>query len=110
MSTIATPTGEMRALTALPMNLPAVERRAIMPAGFEAASGIAGIKASGRPDLAIVATTPAGDGRRRPAAAAAVFTPNAFAAAPVRLSQLHLAATEILSGGRFGWATGVIST
>jgi glutamate N-acetyltransferase/amino-acid N-acetyltransferase len=110
MSTIATPAGELRALTALPTTLPAVERRAIIPSGFEAASGIAGIKASGRPDLAIVATMSGSDGRRLPAAAAAVFTPNAFAAAPVRLSQAHLAATEILSGGRFGWAAGVVAT
>jgi glutamate N-acetyltransferase/amino-acid N-acetyltransferase len=41
---------------------------------------------------------------------AAVYTPNAFAAAPVHLSQAHLAATEPAGGGGFGWATGVIST
>jgi glutamate N-acetyltransferase/amino-acid N-acetyltransferase len=41
---------------------------------------------------------------------AAVYTPNAFAAAPVRLSQAHLAATEPAGLGRFGWAAGVIST
>jgi glutamate N-acetyltransferase / amino-acid N-acetyltransferase len=110
MTTIATPVGELRGLGALPTNLPAVERRAIIPAGFEAASGIAGIKASGRPDLTIVATAPGSDGRRPLAAAAAVFTPNAFAAAPVRVSQAHLRATEPMGDGRFGWATGVIST
>ena len=97
-------------LTALPSQLPAVERRPVLPAGFEATGGIAGIKASGRPDLAIVATAPGPDGRRPAAAAAAVFTPNAFAAAPVRLSQAHLAATAPEGGGRFGWAAGIIST
>src|SRR4029077_2855372 len=80
-------------------------------AGCGAAGGIAGIKASGRPDLAIVATMPGGEGRGlTPAAAAAVFTPNAFAAAPVRLSQDHFASTEPAGGGRFGWATGIVST
>jgi glutamate N-acetyltransferase/amino-acid N-acetyltransferase len=65
---------------ALPTFLPEVERRAVMPAGFAGGGLGAGIKRSGRPDLAIIRTT------NGPAAAAAVFTPNAFAAAPVRLS------------------------
>ncbi len=97
-------------LSALSTDLPPVERRAAIPGGFVATGGVAGIKASGRPDLAIVATVTGADGRRVPAAAAAVFTPNAFAAAPVRLSQAHLAATEPDSAGRFGWATGIVST
>ena len=97
-------------LMALASDLPPVERRAAIPAGFVAAGGVAGIKASGRPDLAIVATVSGPDGARLAAAAAAVFTPNAFAAAPVRLSQAHLAATEPAGGGRFGWAGGIIST
>jgi glutamate N-acetyltransferase/amino-acid N-acetyltransferase len=84
--------------------LPPVERRATIPTGFRAGGLAAGIKASGRPDLAVV-TTIAG-----PAAAAAVFTPNTFAAAPVRLSQAHLRATSGDSRGRFGWAEAVIST
>jgi glutamate N-acetyltransferase/amino-acid N-acetyltransferase len=75
-----------------------------MPAGFKANGLAAGIKASGRPDLAVVVTTGG------PAAAAAVFTPNAFAAAPVRLSRAHLAATSGDSRGGFGWAEAVIST
>ncbi len=75
-----------------------------MPAGFKAGGIAAGIKASGRPDLAVIVTT-AG-----PAAAAAVFTPNAFAAAPVRLSRAHLAATSGDARGGFGWAEAVIST
>ena len=45
-----------------------------------------------------------------PAAAAAVFTPNTFAAAPVRLSRAHLAATSGDMRGGFGWAEAVIST
>ena len=56
--------------------LPPVERRSAMPAGFRAGGLAAGIKASGRPDLAVIVTTGG------PAAAAAVFTPNSFAAAP----------------------------
>jgi len=99
-----------RALAALPTDLPQVERLATIPLGFVAGAGIAGIKASGRPDLAIVATQPGPDGIRVPASAAAVFTPNAFAAAPVRLSQAHLTATEAGGNGRFGWATAIIST
>jgi glutamate N-acetyltransferase/amino-acid N-acetyltransferase len=97
-------------LVELASDLPAVERRAILPSGFEAAGGVAGIKASGRPDIAIVATTRDASGIRQTAAVAAVFTPNAFAAAPVRLSQTHLAATAPDGQGRFGWASGIIST
>ena len=84
--------------------LPAVERRAVMPAGFRAGGLAAGIKASGRPDLALVVAT-AG-----PAAAAAVFTPNAFAAAPVRQTRANLAATSGDPRGGFGWARAVVST
>jgi glutamate N-acetyltransferase/amino-acid N-acetyltransferase len=75
-----------------------------MPAGFRGGGFTAGIKASGRPDLAILVTTGG------PAAAAAVFTPNAFAAAPVRLSREHLARTSGDARGGFGWATAVLST
>ncbi len=75
-----------------------------MPPGFRAGGLAAGIKASGRPDLAVVVATGG------PAAAAAVFTPNAFAAAPVRLSRAHLAATSGDARGGFGWAEAIIST
>ena len=61
-----------------------------MPLGFRAGAAAAGIKPSGRPDLGILAAT------GEPASAAAVYTTNAFAAAPIRLSRAHLAA----SGGR----------
>jgi glutamate N-acetyltransferase / amino-acid N-acetyltransferase len=84
--------------------LPPVERRSAIPFGFRAGGLAAGIKASGRPDLAVAVTTSG------PAAAAAVFTPNTFAAAPVRLSKAHLAATSGDERGGFGWAEAVIST
>ena len=84
--------------------LPRVERRASLPVGFRAGGLAAGIKASGRPDLAIVVTTGG------PAAAAAVFTPNAFAAAPVQVSRANLAATSGDARGGFGWAEAVVST
>jgi glutamate N-acetyltransferase/amino-acid N-acetyltransferase len=69
-----------------------------MPAGFAAGGAAAGIKASGRPDLGVVAVTTAGA-----AAAAATFTLNLVQAAPVRLSRANLAT----SGGA---ARGVIVT
>lgn len=91
-------------LAPLPSSLPAVERVARMPAGFAAGGTTAGIKASGRPDLALVTAT------QGPAAAAAVFTPNRFAAAPVRLSEANLLATNPDGRGRCGWAEAVVST
>ena len=97
--TLPDPTGP-----AGPTTLPAVERRACLPAGFRAGGLAAGIKASGRPDLALVATT---DG---PAAVAAVFTPSRFAAAPVRRSRANLAATSGDPRGGYGWARAVVST
>jgi glutamate N-acetyltransferase/amino-acid N-acetyltransferase len=75
-----------------------------MPSGFRAGGLAAGIKASGRPDLAVIVTSGG------PAAAAAVFTPNTFAAAPVRLSRAHLAATSGDARGGFGWAEAIVST
>jgi glutamate N-acetyltransferase / amino-acid N-acetyltransferase len=75
-----------------------------MPAGFVAGGTTAGIKASGRPDLALILATGG------PAAAAAVFTPNAFAAAPVKQSRANLAATSDERRGGFGFASAVVST
>ncbi|MCI0582720.1 MAG: bifunctional ornithine acetyltransferase/N-acetylglutamate synthase [Chloroflexi bacterium] len=80
-------------------DLPTVERLARIPSGFLAGGGVAGIKASGRPDLALIAV--ASDAPA--AAAAAVFTPNAFAAAPVRRSRAALAASD-------RWVRAVVST
>lgn len=59
------------------------------PAGFRAAGLHCGIKASGKKDLALLVSD-------TPATAAAVFTTNMAQAAPVLVSQEHLAA----SGGR----------
>lgn len=91
-------------LAPLPDRLPPVERRAVVPTGFRAGGGRAGIKPSGRPDLAVVATTGG------PAAAAGIFTRNAFAAAPVRLTRTNLASTAPEGGGGWGRAVAVIST
>ena len=85
-------------------DLPPVRRAAVIPAGFRAGGAAAGIKASGRPDIALIAAT-AG-----PVAAAAVFTPNAFAAAPVRLSRANLATTSGDPRGGYGSARAVICT
>src|SRR5881397_2153518 len=90
------------ASSAPPPVLPAVERRAAIPGGFVAGATAVGIKASGRPDLAVIATTRGPDGRR-PAAAAAV-----------RLSRAHLAASappDVRAGeGSAGFATGIVVT
>src|SRR3954469_212303 len=83
---------------------PTVERRAVLPAGFQSGGVAAGIKASGRPDVALIVATSG------PAAVAAVFTPNAFAAAPVRLSRANLAATSDDPRGGYGFASAVVST
>ncbi len=63
-----------------------VEQRPAIPLGFVAGATTAGIKVSGRPDLAVIAVATPG-----PASAAGTFTKNLFAAAPVRLSRAHLA-------------------
>ena len=85
-------------------DLPSGVRRAIVPAGFVAGGIACGIKASGRPDLAIVAAL------EGPVAAAAIYTSNRVVAAPVRRTQAHLAASEPNGGGGYGWARALIST
>ena len=90
-------------LTALPDDLPAVERASRLPAGFAAVGTSAGIKASGRPDFALVVSTGG------PVSAAAVFTPNRFAAAPVRLSRANLQSTGG-TAATCGYASAVIAT
>ncbi len=73
--------------------------------GFKAGGLASGIKESGAPDLALVATV---DGA--PVPAAGVFTSNLVAAAPVQVSRRHLAdgraAAVILNSGNANAATG----
>ncbi len=90
-------------LAPLPTDLPPVERAARMPGGFSAVGTTAGIKASGRPDFALIVAD-AG-----PVPVAAVFTPNRFAAAPVQLSRANLRATGG-SDQMAGYARAVIAT
>ncbi|HUD69185.1 MAG TPA: bifunctional glutamate N-acetyltransferase/amino-acid acetyltransferase ArgJ [Acidimicrobiales bacterium] len=79
----------------------------VAPRGFAAAGAHLGIKSSGAPDCAVVACT-----ADTPANAAAVFTSNLAAAAPVIVSRAHLAATGgrvravVLTSGNANAATG----
>ncbi len=76
------------------------------PKGFVASGLASGIKASGAPDLALVASAAGA------VPAAGVFTANLAAAAPVQVSRAHLAATSgraaavVLSSGNANAATG----
>jgi glutamate N-acetyltransferase/amino-acid N-acetyltransferase len=106
-SPAADPTGPAPAdgpLAPLASGLPHADERAVMPAGFRAFGAPIGIKRSGRPDFAVIATTGG------PAAAAGVFTRNAFAAAPVRLTRAHLAQTGGSGPEGSGWADAILST
>lgn len=73
--------------------------------GFVAGGVACGIKESGAPDLALVATAD-----RRAVAAAGVFTTNLATAAPVQVSKQHiaggLAAAVVLNSGNANAATG----
>jgi glutamate N-acetyltransferase/amino-acid N-acetyltransferase len=77
--------------------------------GFVAAGVSAGIKASGDPDLSLVATASG-----EPVPAAAVFTSNKMTAAPVLTSHAHLTATGghaaavILNSGNANAANGTV--
>lgn len=76
-----------------------------VPDGFRFSSATAGLKASGRPDLALI-EAPLG------AAAAAVFTRNRVVAAPIDVARLHLSKTSgrvravIVNAGNANCATG----
>ena len=76
-----------------------------IPGGFTWSSATAGIKASGRPDVAFAEA-------RLGASAAAVFTRNRVVAAPVEVGREHLAATEgrvravLVNAGNANCATG----
>jgi glutamate N-acetyltransferase/amino-acid N-acetyltransferase len=84
------------------------------PAGFAAAGVSCGIKTGSAPDLAlVVARPPLAVGKAAsPVPAAAVFTSNRAAAAPVQLSRAHLrssaghAAAVVLNSGCANAATG----
>jgi glutamate N-acetyltransferase/amino-acid N-acetyltransferase len=93
-----------RPLSLLPDALPAAEVRACLPRGFRAGAASAGIKASGRPDLAIVVV------EHGPGSVAATFTTNQLQAAPVLLSRRHLAATSPDGRGSYGRVDAIIST
>jgi glutamate N-acetyltransferase/amino-acid N-acetyltransferase len=71
------------------MSVRVIEGGVTAPAGFRASGLHCGIKASGKPDLSLIVSD-------APATAAGVFTINLAKAAPVFLSQDHLAS----SGGR----------
>ncbi|HEX3354076.1 MAG TPA: bifunctional glutamate N-acetyltransferase/amino-acid acetyltransferase ArgJ [Terriglobales bacterium] len=76
-----------------------------LPAGFSFSAACAGIKASGRPDLALVEACPG-------TSAAAVFTKNRVVAAPVVVGRTSLAASRgrvravIVNSGNANCATG----
>jgi len=76
-----------------------------MPAGFVAGAVAAGIKASGRLDLGVLAAVD-----RQPLPVAGVFTTNRMRAAPVELSAANLAASEPSGSGHWGRAAAVLST
>ena len=67
-------------------NLRPIEGGVTAPSGFRASGLHCGIKASGKPDLALLVSD-------APASAAGVFTVNLAKAAPVYLCQDHLAAS-----------------
>jgi glutamate N-acetyltransferase / amino-acid N-acetyltransferase len=74
------------------------------PAGFRAAGGTCGIKASGRPDLALIAAD-------RPCPAAAVFTTSAIPSPSVIVGRKHLKAGSlqaiVCNSGNANASTGV---
>ena len=80
-----------------------VEGGVAAPRGFRAVGVSAGLKASGRPDVALVAADAA-------APAAAVFTTNSVAAAPVVVSREHMAAglarAAVVNSGNANACTG----
>ncbi len=73
------------------------EMNFVMPKGFLAGGGVAGIKQSGTEDLAVIYS-------ESPATGAAVFTRNAFAAAPVLYSK------NVISGNPHGLRAVVVNS
>lgn len=76
-----------------------------LPLGFRWAATTAGIKASGKPDVALAVAD-------SPAVAAAMFTSNQFVAAPILIGQRHLKASDhnvravLVNAGNANCATG----
>ena len=76
-----------------------------LPQGFSFSSGTAGIKASGRPDLALIETVPG-------TTAAAIFTKNRIVAAPLTVARESLAKSKgkvravVVNSGNANCATG----
>ena len=68
-------------------NLRAIQGGVTAPSGFRASGLHCGIKASGKPDLALIVSD-------TPAAAAGVFTINLAKAAPIYLCQDHLSSSD----------------
>ena len=60
--------------------------RLVIPGGFRFAATTAGLKASGRPDFAVIVAD-------KPASAAALYTANKVCAAPLVVDREHMAAT-----------------
>jgi len=91
-------------ITSKPTNSEATSELHI-PRGFLFAAGLAGIKASGKPDLAY-AEAPSG------ATAAAMFTTNRVVAAPVEIGRAHLRSSKgrvravLVNSGNANCATG----
>ena len=80
-------------------------RSITLPRGFRAAGGTCGIKASGKPDLALIVSD-------TPCVAAGVFTSNRIVGAPVKLGRQHLASSRenfrgiVCNSGNSNVATG----
>jgi len=87
------------------MNLPAVRDKLLLPKGFSFSATAAGLKASGRADLALIEA-------RSGTTAAALFTRNRVVAAPVEVGQASLAKSKgrvratIINSGNANCATG----
>lgn len=79
----------------------------LLPQGFRFSAMAAGIKASGKPDLAVVVAD-------QPASAAALFTTNRVQAAPIIVGREHLKASRghlraiVVNAGNANCATGAV--
>ena len=87
------------------MSVPVVADRIVLPRGFRFSAAAAGLKASGRNDLALVEASPA-------TTAAALFTRNRVAAAPIEVGRASLLKSKgrvravIINSGNANCATG----